>query len=128
MKKNNKGFTLVELLAILAILGIIAGIAIPNMTAQINNNDKNTQTVLDEKIENAAKIYAAKYYADKLINGSCTNETCAFTLNDLVQDGLINLNGQCSGYMKSENVITVTGNTYNYEKIKGAGCYSTKKE
>ncbi len=39
---NKKGFTLVELLAVIALLAIISGLAIPNVISSINNSNKNT--------------------------------------------------------------------------------------
>lgn len=97
--KNNYGFTLIELLAIVVILGVIIAVAAPNMTKQINKKEKTDQTILDEKISNAAKIYAAKYYSEKIVNCTYTNRDnpcVAFDLNDLEQDGLINLKDKCS--------------------------------
>ena len=52
MLKNNKGFTLVELLAIVVILAIIMVLAAPSMTKQIANKDETDQTILDEQIHN----------------------------------------------------------------------------
>lgn len=91
--RKNKGFTLIELLAIIVILGLIALAAIPNISKQVKESEKQEQTVLDKKIENASKLYAAKYYADKIVDG----EAFTFTLNDLENDGLLSLNDdQCS--------------------------------
>ena len=81
---NNKGFTLVELLAIVVIISVIATVAVPNITNEINSSDKHTQNVVDESIENASKLYVAKYYAKQFING----EQIKFTLTDLENDGL----------------------------------------
>ena len=58
--KNNYGFTLIELLAIVVILGVIIAVAAPNMTKQINKKEETDQTILDEKISNAAHMYNAK--------------------------------------------------------------------
>ena len=42
MKKNNKGFTLVELLAVIVILGLLMAIAIPSVTKYITQSRKKT--------------------------------------------------------------------------------------
>ena len=42
MRMNKKGFTLVELLAVIAILGIILVIAVPKINNYIDSNKKNT--------------------------------------------------------------------------------------
>ncbi len=92
MVKNNKGFTLIELLAIVVILAIIMVIAAPSMTKEIRRSEEENQNILNKKIDNAAHLYAAKYYANKLIAG----EEFTFTLNDLLDDGLIRFNnGVC---------------------------------
>ena len=41
MKKNKKGFTLVELLAVIALLALLMGIAVPNIISTINNSKRN---------------------------------------------------------------------------------------
>lgn len=115
MLKNKKGFTLVELLAIVVILAIIMVLAAPSMTKQIAKKEETDQTILDEKISNAAKIYAAKYYSEKIVKCTDTNRDnpCVeFNLNDLEQDGLINLKDKCSKkdsdgneMLKNENSI-----------------------
>lgn len=124
--KNNKGFTLIELLAIIVILGLIALAAIPNISKQVKESEKQEQTVLDKKIENAAKLYAAKYFADKIVDcdSSCTPIT--FTLTNLEDDGLLSLSDdQCTNV--KDNVIEVKYTSkieFNYDKIKDNNCYS----
>lgn len=121
MRKNSKGFTLVELLAIVVILALIAVIAAPNMTRQIRENEENTQNILNQKIENAAHLYAAKYYANQLVNG----QRIEFTLSDLQSDGLINLKGKCSSQINNKKPITIDSGRYDYSEIDddGATCY-----
>lgn len=116
--KNNYGFTLIELLAIVVILGVIIAVAAPNMTKQINKKEKTDQTILDEKISNAAHMYIAKYYSDKVVGGTCDESTCRFTLNDLEQDGLINLKGKnCTNIMGETIFYSSNDNSYNFDAI-----------
>lgn len=127
--KNNYGFTLIELLAIVVILGVIIALAAPNMTKQINKKEKTDQTILDEKISNAAHMYIAKYYSDKVVDGTCNINNinninpCSFTLNDLEQDGLINLKGKnCTNVMDKDMFYLSSDNpnikdSYNFDAI-----------
>ena len=123
--KNNYGFTLIELLAIVVILGVIIAVAAPNMTKQINKKEETDQTILDEKISNAAHMYIAKYYSDKVVDGTCNSSTCSFTLNDLEQDGLINLKDKnCTNVMGKTIFYSSNGNSYNFKAIQASDCAS----
>lgn len=57
LKKNNKGFTLVELVAVLAILGIIGAIAVPRIAATRKNAAKMAHEANVRILENAANMY-----------------------------------------------------------------------
>ena len=56
MKKKN-GFTLVELVAILAVLGVIAILVLPGVKSNINNKKEKQYNDIVNVIENAAKSY-----------------------------------------------------------------------
>ena len=128
--RKNKGFTLIELLAIIVILGLIALAAIPNISKQVKESEKQEQTVLDKKIENASKLYAAKYYADEIVDG----EAFTFTLNELENDGLLSLNNdQCSGGTRDKEIEVKNDSgkiIFNYtnvgKKININDCHSCK--
>lgn len=114
---NKKGFTLVELLAIIAILGIIAAIAAPNINKQIAKGEEENKKILNQKIENASKLYAAKYYAEAIVDG----KEIKFKLNDLIEDGVLNLgSGECEHDVNKD--ITFIGSATDYSVLN---CYTT---
>ncbi|EWG09010.1 type II secretion system protein [Cytobacillus firmus] len=55
--KDQKGLTLIELLAVIVILGIIAAIAVPSIGGLINKTKKDAQVAEAVQIVNAAKLY-----------------------------------------------------------------------
>ena len=60
MKNKKKGFTLVELLAMLVVLGILIGITIPNMNGILKNQRVNTLKADAANMAEKAKIKVAK--------------------------------------------------------------------
>lgn len=112
---KNRGFTLVEVLGIIVILGFIVLLTIPNMTKQIQNEETQQKNVLKEKIENAAKLYAAKYYSSQIANG----DNFKITIEDLENDGLLILKpGQCN----AEKNIDIYNYGFEFDKVKT--CYN----
>ena len=100
---NKKGFTLVELLAVVAILGIIGIVSIPNMTKEISKNEDQTKDTVDKQIEDATKLFVAKYYTSYLLREDCP---VFFTLQDLQSDGLINVDDRCSNDLDKKIYVT----------------------
>lgn len=85
-QKKNNGFTLVELLAVIALLGIIGTIA---TTSAINISKKLKSEMLCDKIEfitNAGKTYGSDIYDSLSMDSSNKVE---ITVGDLVKKGYL---------------------------------------
>ena len=82
--KENKGFTLAELLAVIIILGIITTITVPIVTNQIDKNKTKLCVTQYNNILNAARSYGADHLLE-LDNGK------TITLKTLDDNGYIDI-------------------------------------
>ncbi len=62
--RHNNGFTLVELLVVIVILGIITGISIPLIRNLQQNNEMKKYTTYMDSIKYSAKLYVDSYSED----------------------------------------------------------------
>jgi type IV pilus assembly protein PilA len=60
IRKNRKGFTLIELIVVIAILAILAAIAIPAFTGSLNNAKKGTDEASARTIVSAVQLGVAE--------------------------------------------------------------------
>ncbi len=98
--KKEGGFTLVELLAVLAILALIVGIAIPMVGNVITNSEKSAAKSQNELIINAAQLYELE-----------DNNTLPVTTDVLITKGFLEndekLKGKTVKYNKATKKYTV---------------------
>lgn len=58
---NNKGFTLVEMLAVVVVLAIVMGIATNSVISYIDTSKKKSEKIFVDKIDNAIEGYIDLY-------------------------------------------------------------------
>ena len=86
--KNKSGFTLIELLAVIVILALLLGVAVPSVSKYINKTRKNTYTLHEADMEVAAANKVSQCIQNNETDGCVPVEggTLVFTLADLVEE------------------------------------------
>ena len=103
MKLNNKGFTLIEILAVIVILSLLAGIAIPSVLSSINTSKDASYDIMISNIVTAS----GSLYEEIRYNGSglykynldgthtelivlANDDSISINLQTLVSNGFLN--------------------------------------
>ena len=85
MKKlNNKGFTLVELLAVLVILIAIMSIAIPSINSSLERSKKSQTKQVEKLLGSAASLYISDHKSALM-----DEEIACINVDTLVREGYV---------------------------------------
>ena len=138
---NKKGFTLVELLAVILLVTIVGGLAVPNIMSSINNSKKNTFLLDAKRMVSKAEFFISSNRNDrtqaqsggKLYTFSELNEKAEFLKDSdggkyesetfvyvFYSDSKFKY---CACILGSKKRITGGSNTCSYGNISpGSGC------
>lgn len=84
---NNKGFTLIEMLMVVLILGMLTLLLVPTINSLIERNENDNLKFMQESIKIAAQNYASDNKFE-LFN-TCDDNGIKVTLEQLVDEGYL---------------------------------------
>ena len=106
LMKNKKGFTLMEMLIVIAIIVILVAIAVPTFTSQL----QNANNAADAANMRAAKAQAAAtYLADTATYAGKTTELYFDAADGTLDDETTGITSYCKG-QADKDIIMVTIN------------------
>ena len=100
--RNKRGVTLVELIAVLVILGIIAAIAVPTIGNLIDNQREKAAIAEWSNVEEAARLYATS-----------EDPGAAFSLDDVSPEYIDISDAVFSEDAEGNNTIALTAITFD---------------
>lgn len=122
---NKKGLTLVELLAVVVIITLIAAIVFPMVSSLLKDSREKSKKADKSSVIEAAKMYIADNpeVIDENVPADCTNSYLGqftITVNSLIDNGYLEIDS--NKYADSSNVTiyiyrtdtTSTNYYYNY--------------
>ena len=121
MKKNNKGFTLAELLIVVAIIAVLVAIAIPIFTNQLENS---REAVDASNIRAAYAEIAASALTDPDTAQTATLEKKQ-TVDDWQNTGIADIAGVAIGSINSTDDTVVSYSLADGIQIDGVAVTST---
>lgn len=132
-QKNNKGFSLVELIVVIAIMAVLVGVLAPQLIKYVEKSREATDIQTCDNIATALKTY----YADEEVAASATATTVTVTLGKTelgtVADTAVKDAGLTKAkikgtkwtgnkitivYNKADGTITYTGDSLYYHSDK----------
>ena len=119
---NKKGFTIVELIAVIALLAVIGTIFGANMIKMLANNKELEITTFTETITSATDAYVGAY-PDAIKELSSTTSVC-IKISDIQNKGFLDkkLKDPSTGELISDKKVKVTKDAKGVLSFQFNGC------
>ena len=117
MKKNNKGFTLAELLIVVAIIAVLVAVAIPTFSTQL---EKSKERVDEANCRSAYAEAVANYLTNDIKDHKVTINNTEYTWSYEESSNKTTISSTKGESKKYENGITYDGSEFKkVEKSNG---------
>lgn len=80
---NNKGFTLIEMIMVIAILAMLAVLTTPNVIKMINKNKADNYNSVIDSVIKACDLYVSDKRYELRFNNTCPTESESSTITEI---------------------------------------------
>ena len=117
-KYKRNGFTLVELMAVIIIISLIALLTFPNIINQIKKTKKSNNKMIEDVVIEQAKKYVSDN-KDELLEDEYCMPISTLIDNDYIKEDIVNIND-----IKDNKVVHITlDNNNSYEVLDKNKCF-----
>ena len=108
---NQQGFTLIEIIAVLVLLGILAAVALPKYMSMQEQAELKSVAGVKAELQSRANQYHGQY----LLNQTAANKTLAEQAETAWDDEAIGADFTLDGTTDGKIVVTVAGTGKKYD-------------